>query len=148
MATLGAAPVGAGIERLAPVDAMLAQLLAMMDNPAAAPGRTLTARSLRDYLQDRLAEPSGLDAPAEHFGVSRSHLCREARRLLGDTLVRTWERMKMDWARVLLGEASLSVAQVARRVGYADPFYFSKVFRAHAGSSPSDWRKAAGAVRD
>jgi len=48
--------------------------------------------------------------------------------------------MKMDWARALLAESGLPVTEVARRVGYADPFYFSKVFRRHAGDSPSRWR--------
>ena len=31
-------------------------------------------------------------------------------------------------------------AEAGRRVGYKDPFYFSKAFKAFHGASPSEWR--------
>ena len=129
-------------DRVREVDAMLARLLAMLDCPAAPTGRprALTAESLENDLREHIADAADLSAVAERFGVSRGHLCRLGKQLLGDTIVRTWERMKMDWARALLAESGLPVTEVARRVGYADPFYFSKVFRRHAGVSPSRWR--------
>jgi len=128
-------------DRITPTDAMLAELLAMLDYRPPAAGRALTGEVLRQYMIDHIAEPNDLSAAAGHFGVSRSHLCREARRLLGTTLVGAWQAMRLEWARILLGEASLSVGEVARRVGYADAFYFSRVFREQCGLSPRQWRK-------
>lgn len=134
-------------ERMTPVEAMLAHLLALLDCPVPPAGRArLTRRVLETYFTDHLAEPISLQAVADHLGLSRSHLCRLAHHLLGDTLQRTWQRLKMDWAQVLLREPSLSVADVARRVGYADAFYFSKVFRDHTGLSPRAWRRQAQTV--
>jgi YesN/AraC family two-component response regulator len=49
--------------------------------------------------------------------------------------------MKIDWARILLETGTLNVTEVARRVGYADAFYFSRVFKKHAGTSPKNWPK-------
>ena len=78
---------------------------------------------------------------AEHFAVSKPHLCRTAKRLLGQPLHEAWTQLKIEWARVLLAEPTLSVKQVARRVGYADPLYFSKVFRKLTGRPPSQARR-------
>ena len=63
-----------------------------------------------------------------------------AKRELGTTLGRYFETMKIEWAQVLLRESSLQVEEVARRVGYEDAFYFSRVFRKGTGRSPRAWR--------
>jgi AraC family transcriptional regulator of arabinose operon len=141
MPPVGGYPAGENPQRLHPVDAMLAELLAVLDcpTPPAQPG--LTVQNLEQYLLNRLAEPASLQAAADHFGMSRFYFCRLAGRLLGEPPVRAWERMRMQWACTLLSEPGLSVAQVARRVGYEDAFYFSKVFKRHTGRSPRDWRK-------
>jgi len=130
-------------ERLTRRDAILAEALAAMeqtDEPAIETG-SLTADLLRTYLQDHISEPTDLERVARYFDISKAHLCRVARKLLDMTLLQCWEQIKMQRAQLLLREPDLSVAQVARRVGYGDPFYFSKVFRRAVGSSPSQWRK-------
>ncbi len=45
-------------------------------------------------------------------------------------------------ACALLNEDGATVARVARRLGYEDPFLFSRQFRAHAGMSPRRYRDA------
>ncbi len=129
-------------QRMDRCDALLAEALAILDAPDDAPQATgLTADRLRAYLIDHVANPTDLAAVAAHFGVSKAHLCRCARPLLGDTVQRSWERIKIERACLLLREPSLRVIDVARRVGYTDPFYFSKVFRRHRRASPSQWRE-------
>jgi AraC-like DNA-binding protein len=75
---------------------------------------------------------------ARHFAVSKSHLCREARRLLGETVLQVAQRGKMEWSHRLMSDPNLglSVSETAFRLGYADPLYFSKVFKRHHGYSP------------
>jgi AraC family transcriptional regulator of arabinose operon len=106
--------------------------------------RSLSAPALRQYLVERISEPLDLEVMARHFSVSKSHLCRSARALLGQTLGSLAEQLKMDWARTLLEAESLqlSVAEVARRTGYEDPLYFSRVFKKQIGQAPTHWRRA------
>jgi AraC family transcriptional activator of pobA len=47
---------------------------------------------------------------------------------------------RMAEARGLLAETDLPVAEVARRVGVADPGYFSRLFSRTHGTSPRKWR--------
>lgn len=129
------------VERTRPIDAMLAELLSLLDCPPRETGDELSARNLQRYLNDHLADPADLQAVADHFGLSRCYLCRAAKPLLGETLMDAWCRMKIAWAQTLLRETPLPIAHVARRVGYQDAFYFSKVFHRHTGQSPRDWRK-------
>ena len=48
----------------------------------------------------------------------------------------------MDRAAEMLASGSLTVREVARRVGYRQPAQFAKAFRRHHGRSPSDHRAA------
>lgn len=130
-------------ERMRPVEAMLAYVLSLLDGVGVPPDRGITADRLHRYMGDHLARPPSLDDMAAHFGVSKPHLCRVAQKLMGQTLLQVWQEMKIDWARVLLRDSTLSVAEVGYRVGFNDPFYFSKVFKKYTGRSPSTWRRAS-----
>src|SRR5690606_34226151 len=92
-----------------------------------------------------LATPFDLEETANYFRVSRNHLARVAKRELGEPLGQISAAIKLDWARTLLRERTLSISDVAARVGYRDPLYFSKVFRRRFGQSPANWRKQAAA---
>lgn len=129
-------------DRLAPCDALLAYLLALLerrDGQTRRDGR-LSREGLLRYLRDHLAEPADLSRVGEAFGVSRPHLCRRGKELLGETVLSAWRRMKLDWAKVLLRRGEFTVAEVARRVGYPDGQYFSKVFGKHVGTNPAAFR--------
>lgn len=127
-------------DRLTRQDAALAEALAILETDPPPDGPRLTADRLRTYMEHHLARPADLDAVAQHFAVSKGHLSREARRLLGEPLHQAWVRLKMDRARILLSEPSLNMTQVAHRVGYSDPLYFSKAFKKHTGQPPSALR--------
>ena len=51
------------------------------------------------------------------------------------------DRVMLEAAR-LLRFTDLSVGEVAHRAGFADPLYFSRAFKRHAGEAPSDFRAA------
>jgi AraC-like DNA-binding protein len=47
----------------------------------------------------------------------------------------------MNKSRMLLDGTDLPVAAVAAQVGYSDPFYFSRPFRAVHGVNPTQYRQ-------
>ncbi len=132
---------GSKSERTVPTDAALALLLSLIEHREGKPGRGLAAEDLARYMGERISSPVDLDRMAVHFDVSKEHLCRCGRRLLGDTLYGVWFRIKMQWAMRLLRETADPVADIALKCGYNDPFYFSRAFKSFAGESPRAWRR-------
>lgn len=48
---------------------------------------------------------------------------------------------RIDKAKQLLADDTLSIQEVARSVGYVDPLYFSRIFKKYVGVSPQAFRK-------
>jgi transcriptional regulator GlxA family with amidase domain len=47
---------------------------------------------------------------------------------------------RLDRARSLLTETTMTIHQIARALGYSDPFLFSRQFRSRYGLPPSHYR--------
>ncbi len=77
---------------------------------------------------------------AAALAVTPGHLNRLCQAALGASASRHIESLIMTEARRLLAFTRLSVAEVGYRLGFADPSYFSRRFRAAARESPSAYR--------
>lgn len=97
-------------------------------------------QAVLEKLNRDLAEPLTLDDLAEFTGFSPQHLNRVFNEALGTTPLQYLARMRMERAAALLTEGLLTVKAVAEQVGYSDPYYFSRVFKQHFGTSPSHFR--------
>ncbi len=115
-------------------------LVGLAEGPADAEPTVLDGDRLREHLQRHVDEPTDLGAIARHFGVSVRTLSRRCRARTGTSVQRLHERMKMDWAAELLAATDAPVAEIARRTGYPDAGYFSRVFRRHHRRAPSAGR--------
>jgi YesN/AraC family two-component response regulator len=73
--------------------------------------------------------------------MSPSRFCREFKAAFGLTFVEYLARHRIEEAKRLLGNRSMSVTDVAAAVGFTDPSYFTRVFRRVAGSSPTEYRE-------
>jgi AraC-like DNA-binding protein len=94
-----------------------------------------TAIVAREYGADL-----ALDDIARRVASSRRQLQR-AYKEIGDTTFREHlTAVRMERAAELLSSRSLTVRDVARRVGYRQPAQFAKAFRRHHGMSPSAYR--------
>jgi AraC family transcriptional regulator of arabinose operon len=74
-----------------------------------------------------------------HLSVSRfSHLFQET---TGTSPLRYLESLRIWKAQELLIGTSRSIKEIGLAVGFADPLYFSKVFRRNLGTGPRAFRK-------
>ncbi|MFG3406161.1 AraC family transcriptional regulator [Streptomyces sp. NPDC048142] len=80
---------------------------------------------------------------AVRVGVSRTTLAKRFTELVGEGPVAYLTAWRMTLAADLLTRPELTVAAVARRVGYADAFGFSAAFKRLRGESPTAFRRAA-----
>ena len=94
------------------------------------------------FIRQHACGPLTIDDVVEAICLSRSTLKRRFRDLLGRSVHDEIVRVRIVRAQELLSETSLSIAQIAARVGFAHPEYFSSVFRSVTGKTPRQYREA------
>lgn len=94
-------------------------------------------------IHGRLSQSWTVASLAAEAGVSRALFAKRFTELIGRPPLAYLTDYRMDEAECLLAETDMSVAQVAKAVGYADPFGFSAAFKRYRGMSPSAFRAAA-----
>ena len=99
------------------------------------------SRALR-YMESHLAEALKLEDLSEIAGLSPTGLIWKFRQQLETTPQQHFIHLRMQLAKQLLVETSLSITQIAEKCGYADVYYFSNAFRKRMGISPSAFRKS------
>jgi len=78
---------------------------------------------------------------AERLGVAYPTLRRRFRRQTGYSLQDYAISVRLRHARELLHGSELSIGAIAERCGFHDPYYFSRLFTARVGVSPSAFRR-------
>ena len=102
-------------------------------------GSKLDAKGVTDYLIDHLDEMSDLDKMAAYFGLSKSHLTRRCKELTGYSVQVLHERLKIEQAKDLIRSGNMKMHDIATRLGFSNPNYFSNVFKKVTGLSPLAW---------
>jgi AraC-like DNA-binding protein len=95
-----------------------------------------------EVIERRYAEPLSLQDVARAVSLSPGHLTTRVRRRTGRTVQDWIVDRRMVEARRLLAGSTLTMAEIGRRVGYADAGYFTRVFRRVHGVTPTHWRDA------
>lgn len=78
---------------------------------------------------------------SREMGVSRGHLYNKILALTGKTPTEFIRIMRLKRGAQLLGKSQLNVGEVAFKVGFNDPKYFSRYFKEEFGVSPSEYVK-------
>jgi AraC family transcriptional regulator, transcriptional activator of pobA len=95
-----------------------------------------------DALEARFREPITARDVAAAVGLSPGHVTTVVRRRTGRTVGQWVTERRLQEARRLLATTDLTVTEIAARVGYRDPGYFIRRFRAAHGRAPQEWRRA------
>ncbi|MEU6122895.1 AraC family transcriptional regulator [Streptomyces sp. NPDC047123] len=128
---------------------LIAALRAWFSRPeAAAPawyralGDPVVGRALR-LLQDDPAHPWTIAGLAAKTGVSRAALARRFAGLVGEPPMTYLTNWRLALAADLLRDSELTIAAIARRVGYGSAFALSGAFKRVYGVSPQEHRGRA-----
>lgn len=94
------------------------------------------------WMREHLATRQPLARVADYLGLSAATVRRLFRSHLGATVTGTIRDMRRREAERLLRIGTMSVKEVAYRLGYRFPHDFSRAFRRATGSPPSAPKKA------
>jgi AraC-like DNA-binding protein/mannose-6-phosphate isomerase-like protein (cupin superfamily) len=111
---------------------------------AVADAPDLRLRIADTLMRDRLAEPLDVERLASAAGLSRSQLTRLYRQHWGVGPAERLRHVRIDKARELLANTTLSVKEVAHVCGFACPNHFCRVFLQLSRTTPSTFRQRHG----
>lgn len=93
-----------------------------------------------EYMKRNMAEPLGRDRLARQCSLSPGYFSAFFKLHTGYSPMQYLLKIRMDAARRILRETRMPIAEVAAKVGFADSFYFARLFKKENGLSPSDYR--------
>lgn len=96
--------------------------------------------AIRDFLEETAAEPLLMEEVARCFHLSLPTLNRKFQQTFGMTPYHYRLEQRMKRAEELLMQTTLPVKEIAFRLGYQKPLYFSAEFRRLRGLSPGNFR--------
>ncbi len=100
------------------------------------------ARALR-HMEDHLDTEECLHGAQRAAGCSVNALLYKFRSALGTTPARHLWRLRTEKGLALLAETGWTVAEIAERCGFKNPFHFSRSIRKHHGHAPRELRRRA-----
>jgi AraC family transcriptional regulator len=96
------------------------------------------------YIEENLADQISLAKLAELVHLSPYHFARAFKKTSGMPPRRYHMHRRIERAKMLLAEPSLSVTEIADEVGFADTSSFSVAFHSRVGLSPRAYRRSLG----
>jgi AraC-like DNA-binding protein len=94
-----------------------------------------------EIVETRYHEAISLRDVAAAVGLTPGHLTTVVGRATGRTVQQWITERRMREARRLLADTDLTVADIARRIGYRDAGYFVRRFRGAHRVTPTAWRR-------
>mgnify|MGYP001308178211 FL=1 len=98
-------------------------------------------KMVKQYISDNLKENINLKDTAAKFNLSPYYFSRTFKKVFGCNFSEYLNLVRIDEAKKLLKDNSLSVKEICYMVGYSDPNYFSKVFKKYEGVTPTEYRE-------
>ena len=97
-------------------------------------------QQLMAYIEANIENPDlSVDDLAHEMALSRSVFFRKIKALVGYSPINFLQVIRIKRAIQLMQTRNFSVAEVAYKVGYTDPKYFSRSFKKITGKSPSTY---------
>jgi AraC-like DNA-binding protein len=100
-----------------------------------------TYRKCRDYIRENLTDLKSLSQIADRCHIDQAYLCRLFRRFDHRSPYQYLMRLKMNAAAEQLRQPGVLVKEVACRMGFNDPFHFSRAFKNVFGLSPDAFNR-------
>jgi len=104
------------------------------------PARDL-AHMVKNYIHQNYSRHIVLDDLCENFRCSKSTLMNTFRAAYGTTIGKYLTDVRIGRAERLLAETDRPIREISAECGFADQGYFTKVFSAARGQSPTDFRR-------
>jgi AraC-like DNA-binding protein len=92
------------------------------------------------FMKNNMHKPLSVEEIAKQFHYSPSHYTAMFKKKTGLSPINYFIRMKIHYACQLLTQRELIIKEIADKIGYEDPYYFSRIFKKVIGKSPTQYK--------
>ena len=101
------------------------------------------AEKTRSYIDLFYRENITVASIAEHFGVSQRYLIEQFKQKYKTTIHKYVKQKKLETAYDLMTCTSYTISEISEMLGFCEPGYLTKSFKAEYGKSPAQVRREA-----
>lgn len=124
---------------LQPASPEVKETIPQEETPPAAENAFITR--FKKVVDERMSDSDlSVETIAAELALSRVQLYRKVKALTGCTPVDLLRKARLSKALALLADPELTVSEIAYRVGFTSPSYFTKCFKDEYGKVPGDVR--------
>ncbi|MCD7993538.1 MAG: response regulator [Clostridia bacterium] len=98
------------------------------------------AETIREYIRNNYMKEISMQDAARMMNYSDAYFCKLFKQCFDQNFTSYLTGFRVNEAKKLLRDRSISVKDVSMRVGYYDSNYFAKVFKRITGMIPSEYR--------
>ena len=98
--------------------------------------------NIKRYLEEHIAEKLSISHICAEFGISQTTLMKKFRRENGQSIIDYFTNQKIAEAKRMIRSTSKSFAEIAEALGFNSANYFSRVFKAREGITPTEYSKS------
>ena len=95
---------------------------------------------MKDFLNTQITSKFQLEFLCKHISKSESQTIRIFKKLYGITPYTYVLNKKIDFAKKLFVDTTLSVKEISAQLCFSDEYYFSNIFKQKVGCSPTQYR--------
>lgn len=100
-----------------------------------------------EYVNRNFQNRISLDSVARLLHVNKSYLSKRFKMEMGVTFTEYVNQLKINYARRMLAQSPVLVADLAVQLGFQNHSYFSKIFQQYTGTTPNLYRRQARGAR-
>lgn len=93
------------------------------------------------YIENNLEYGFSIEEVAAHVSLSASHFSRLFKNVTGASFTDYLTDVRLQHAQILLASSSLSINEIAGRIGISNGNYLCTLFKKKYGLAPSEYRK-------
>ena len=107
----------------------------------------LAAETMREYIRNNYMKEISMQDAARVMNYSDAYFCKLFKQCFDQNFTSYLTGFRVNEAKKLLRDRSISVKDVSMQVGYYDSNYFAKVFKRVTGVIPSEYRDSQHSIR-
>ncbi len=95
----------------------------------------------KSYIEERYNKDISLDDVSREVDISPYYFSKLFKEETGENFIEYLTSLRINKAKELIQNSSLSMKEICAEVGYADPNYFSRIFKKNVGATPTEYKE-------